>query len=302
MMSQDSSLFSIIVPTHNRADQLASICLPALAGLDYPRSEFEVIIVDDGGKVPLDKTVEKFAESLNIKLIKQPHSGPAIARNQGAASAKGRFLAFTDDDCAPTAAWLKALAARFGASMDCAIGGRTCNALVHNPYSVAHQVLIDYLYKSFNADSDKMRFFTSNNLAVPAEPFRAIGGFNEVFSIGGEDRELCYRWTNLGFRLIYAPEVQVNHLHRMSLRSFLRQHFKYGIGAFRFRKIVAELDKEPRQIESPAFYLGLLRYALLQAHGQPAICLGLLILFSQLATCLGYLSELYKLIPKQAKG
>lgn len=301
-MSQDFPLFSIIVPTHNRADQLTNICLPALAGLDYPRRNFEVIIVDDGGKVPLDGAVEKFAESLNIKLIKQAHSGPAIARNQGAASAEGRFIAFTDDDCAPTTAWLKALAERFGASRGCAIGGRTCNALVHNPYSVAHQVLIDYLYKRFNADSNRMRFFTSNNLAMPAGPFRAIGGFNEVFSMGGEDRELCYRWTYLGFRLIYAPEAQVNHLHHMSLRGFLRQHFKYGIGAFRFRKTVAELDNEPKQIESPAFYLGLLRYALLQAHSQSAICLGLLIIFSQLATSLGYVSEIWKLASKRVNA
>lgn len=301
-MSENFPLFSVIVPTYNRAGRLANICLPALAGLDYPRHDFEVIIVDDGGKVLLEKTVEKFNESLNIRLIRLPrNSGPAVARNQGAAMAKGKLLAFTDDDCAPAADWLKAFANRFDAIPDCLIGGHVANALVHNPYSTACQVLIDYLYKSFNNNFKKLQFFTSNNLAVPAELFRSIGGFNEIFSLGGEDRELCYRWTHLGFKMIYALEIQVDHLHNMSFRSFLRQHFKYGVGAFKFRKIAAELDKESKRIENPTFYLGLLRYALLQACRQPPIRLGLLIVFSQFATLLGYLSELWKLVSVRRK-
>ena len=51
------------------------------------------------------------------------------------------------------------------------IGGRTVNALPGNPYSTASQLLIDYLYSYYNADSGQARFFTSNNLAVAAERF-----------------------------------------------------------------------------------------------------------------------------------
>ena len=50
---QKQPTFSIVVPTHNRPTQLASM-LQALARLDYSHGCFEVIVVDDGRKMSLD--------------------------------------------------------------------------------------------------------------------------------------------------------------------------------------------------------------------------------------------------------
>ena len=47
---------SVIIPTYNRPRQLA-MCLGALEGVDFPREQFEVIVVDDGGSVPVDITL-----------------------------------------------------------------------------------------------------------------------------------------------------------------------------------------------------------------------------------------------------
>jgi len=287
-MKQGAILFSIIIPTFNRPEQLTQICLPSLAKLDYPCDRFEVIIVHDGDE-KISQLEESFGEFFHLKIVAQPHAGPAVARNTGAELARGQFLAFTDDDCAPTAAWLSAFARRFATAPDCAIGGRTKNALVENPYSATCQLLVDYLYDRFNSNPNRMRFFTSNNLALPARHFHAIGGFSEIFSIGGEDRELCYRWTQSGSRLIYAPEAEVFHWHHMSLATFVRQHFRYGMGAFTFRKILADLKAAPMKLEPPAFYLGLLHYALSQENGQSKISRTLLTGCSQLAIAAGYL-------------
>ena len=281
--------FSIIVPTYNRPRQLGHICLPALARLDYPPDLFEVIVVDDGGEAFLAGIVGEFTPTLRIQLVKQARSGPAAARNRGASVATGRFLAFTDDDCAPTSAWLSALAHRFASTPDCAIGGSTANALVDNPYSATSQLLIDYLHVHSARAPNKMRFFTSNNLAVPASLYRSIGGFNEAFSVGGEDREFSYRWTHHGLSLIHAPEALVYHWHQMSLRSFFRQHFRYGAGAFTFRKIIAQMEKVPLKLEHPFFYLGLLQYAWSQQSKPSKPTRTLLTGCSQMATCLGYL-------------
>ncbi|MEZ4764416.1 MAG: glycosyltransferase [Calditrichia bacterium] len=58
--------FSIIIPTFNRAVQLRN-CLSAIAALDFPAYNFEVIVVDDGSKQSLpDAVVNKFSKSLKI--------------------------------------------------------------------------------------------------------------------------------------------------------------------------------------------------------------------------------------------
>ena len=123
-MDLKQPLFSIIIPTYERPRQLAT-CLQALTHLAYPSHRFEVIVVNDGSEKPLNSVVDPYRHRLNVILLSQPNAGPATARNTGAAQARGRFLVFTDDDCAPSPDWLKFLAKRFAATPDCAIGGRT---------------------------------------------------------------------------------------------------------------------------------------------------------------------------------
>ncbi|MBF2076521.1 MAG: glycosyltransferase [Synechococcales cyanobacterium C42_A2020_086] len=285
-----SLTFSIVIPTYNRPERLAT-CLQSLTQLDYPREQFEVIVVDDGSPTPLHDVVEPFRDQLSLTLLRQPNAGPAKARNTGAAAAKGRFLAFTDDDCMPAAFWLKTLAARFEQAPDCLIGGHTVNALPQNLYSTTSQVLIDYLYTYYNADAEHARFFASNNIALPTVRFRAIDGFDTTYPrAAAEDRELCDRWLQLGYPMIYAPEVQVYHAHHLSLPSFWRQHFNYGRGAFRFHQVRALRQQQPIRVEPLSFYSDLLAYPFRSACEQPAFVSGLLAL-SQVAGVAGFFWE-----------
>ena len=128
--------FSVVIPTYNRPERLAN-CLEAISQLDYPRDRFEVIVVDDGSKIPLDSVVEPLQQKipeLQLKLIRQENAGPAAARNRGAAEAQGEFLAFTDDDCQPTTDWLIHFAAGFETAPEAMLGGKTINALSQNPF------------------------------------------------------------------------------------------------------------------------------------------------------------------------
>jgi len=81
---------SVIIPTRDRGPLLAR-ALASVEAQSLPPGE--VLIVDDGD-APLD------ARSLpGVRVVRQeaPH-GAARARNLGAARARGRFLAFLDDD------------------------------------------------------------------------------------------------------------------------------------------------------------------------------------------------------------
>src|SRR5262245_33694862 len=114
--------FSIVVPTRSRPAELKR-CLEALASIDYPRDRFEAIVVDDGGDPPAGVSAEGFDRAMAVSVLRQSHAGPAAARNLGAARARGDFLAFTDDDCAPERSWLRSLASRLESAPDALVGG-----------------------------------------------------------------------------------------------------------------------------------------------------------------------------------
>jgi GT2 family glycosyltransferase len=283
--------FSIIVPTYNRQRQLHS-CLRSISRLKYPSDRFEVIVVNDGGAQDTHAAVS-LCENLDAKLIDQEHAGPAAARNAGAAYAKGEFLAFTDDDCNPSPQWLAALSQSLSKSPGHLVGGRTVNALPRNVFSTASQLLNSYVYRYYNADLAAPRFFASNNMAVPSERFRSIGGFDSACMLAAaEDRELCDRWRYYGYRMAYASEAVVRHRHRLTLRSFWRQHFRYGRGAHQFHKVRYLRDRQLITLEPPSFYASLLAYPFARRERHwPAAVSGLLIL-SQAASAAGFFWEM----------
>lgn len=296
-MSHHADLFSVIIPTHARPCQLAG-CLESLTLLQPPAAGFEVVVVDDGSPQPLDEAVKPYCNRLDLTLVRQSNGGPASARNTGAGVARGRFLAFTDDDCRPAPDWLSALARRFEQTPQNLIGGHTVNQLTRNPYATASQVMIDIAYAFHNRDPEAPRFFASNNMAAPADLFRQAGGFdNEDFPlVAAEDRDFCDRWLRQGHRMTYASEAVVLHSHDLTLRSYCKQHFTYGRGALHFdRALRARNSGRHRSdtgfhAELPRLLKGPLREL---SFGQIMTVLPL-IAVSQAAVATGFFYEAYR--------
>ena len=84
-------LVSVIVPAY-QAERFIEETLDSAAHQDYPA--VEVIVVDDGST---DRTAELVA-GRGVRLLRQPHRGPAAARNTGVAAAAGEFIAVLDAD------------------------------------------------------------------------------------------------------------------------------------------------------------------------------------------------------------
>ena len=287
----EAIIFSIIIPTYSRPERL-SHCLEALTKLDYPRDRFEVIVVDDGSKMPLETVVNPFKAVLNLTLLRQANAGPASARNTGARNAQGQFIAFTDDDCSPDPNWLTIAEQALANASECMLGGLTINQLPENRYTSASQLLVDYLYDYYNHDSKNASFFTSNNLIVPTKIFHEFGGFDDSFPLAaGEDREFCDRWSYQGYRLHYCPEIQIYHSHQLTLRTFWKQHFNYGRGAYHFHQIRAKRGQIKIEVEPLSFYVNLINYPLQKAGKSKGIILSLLFMLSQVANTLGFFWE-----------
>jgi len=88
-------LVSIILPTFNRP-HLLNEALESIASQTF--KEFEVIVVNDGGEDVSD-VVKRFKNSLKIfYLSHDKNKGHGATRNTSLSVAKGRYIAYLDDD------------------------------------------------------------------------------------------------------------------------------------------------------------------------------------------------------------
>ncbi len=260
--------------------------------LEYPRDQFEVIVVDDGGHVDLQPIISKYEKQIGLALLRQTNSGCGAARNKGREHASGTWLAFTDDDCAPAPEWLRALDAAATRAPDALIGGNVANGVPNNVYSAASQAISDYFRAHMNRDAERGRFCSANNFAAPAGSYSEIGGFDASFArAAAEDRDFCDRWLSAGLRIIFASNALVLHHRDMSFRGFWRHYFHYGRGAFVFAQSRLRRNAGPVSFEGWGFHVGLVTAPLRKSLRPRSFYLSLLIVVEQIAYAMGYRYE-----------
>lgn len=273
-MSQgEPPLISAIVPTRDRPAALAR-CLGALS-TQTVADALEVIVVDDGS-LAADEVSEIVALHGRARLIQRRGGGPAAARNAGAQHARGAVLCFTDDDCAPHREWAERLAEALERGADAAAGitlngggalGEASEIVAHAPGALP------------GGDQGKLTFAPSNNLACTRTVFESVP-FDESYpTAAGEDREWCASLTAAGYVLRLEPSAHVVHHQGLTLGRFLRQQFRYGQGAYRFRR----RSGERRPLEPRSFYTALLRRGFAESFK-----VGLLVSAAQLTTAAGF--------------
>ena len=288
MRAEQAPLVSIVIPTFDRPKILRA-CLQGIADLQFDRALLEVIVVDDGSSERVDGVLTEFRDRLHVRVVTQRRAGPGAARNAGVGLAAGRYLAFLDDDCVPAPDWLEVLTRELARDDRCLLGGRVDNALAGNPFADASDRIGRFVYQYYLSDDAQERFFTANNMALSAERFRAVGGFDTTIpSRTAEDKEFCDRWHASGLTLVHVPGAVVHHAHQLGLARFLRQHFNYGRGILSFRLIRRQRATGGTIIpESWRFYRDLLMSPLREANQPPSWRAFALVAIAQVATLAG---------------
>lgn len=191
-------LISVIVPTCHRNDLLAQ-CLDCLApGVQTLSPEhYEVIVTDDGSRSTAEQLVRESYPWAT--WIAGPRKGPAHNRNHGAASARGEWLAFTDDDCLPVPSWLAAYAEAITEAVSVYEGKTICLQGVSSP-----------LYQSPTNLTGGCLW--SCNFMIQASLFREVEGFDTDFAMPAmEDIDLHERLCQRGKPGKFVDAAVVDH-------------------------------------------------------------------------------------------
>ncbi len=229
---------SVVIPTHDRLDVLPEV-LAALARQEAP-PDFEVLVVDDGSQAATRDFLRGWRPPYPHRVLTQPASGPAVARNAGVRAASGRWVAFLGDDTVPSPGWLRAhrQAHRERGDGRLAVIGYTA----WHP-RMRRTRFLDYINEyglqfGYALIEDRERvpfnFFYTSNLSLPRE-LLLEEPFDEGFPYPAwEDIECSVRLERRGMRLVYVPEARVEHLHPTDLDRFEARQEKAGFSAVVF--------------------------------------------------------------------
>jgi len=211
---------SVVVPAYN-ASYIIGKCLAALRRQTYPHDLFEIIVVDDGSS---DDTA-KIASSMGIKVLVQPNQGPAVARNLGAEEARGELVLFTDSDCEPQGDWIACMVEPF---TDPEIVGTKGFYKTRQKEIIARFAQIEYDVKCDMLKKNRyIDFVDTYSAAYRRDVFLEVGGFDAIYTTAsGEDSELSYKLSLIGYKMVPVPNAFVFHQHPNTLFKYLKKKYR----------------------------------------------------------------------------
>ena len=251
-------LVTIAVCTRDRPNALAN-CLFSINRLNHMRKD---VIVTDSSTPALGEKVRETTEAYQFRYIHESRPGLSVARNASIQASRGKFIAFTDDDCIVDVNWITQLIGNFSDSQVMCVTGRNISTKgeeeLFERFLSSHKGLEKH---EFSLDSSSLTLSsllkmgtkttalresgpfpwcvgTGSNMAFRREIFKSVGMFDEKLGagtpqLGGEDMDMFFRIFSHGFKLVYNPEAVIyhDHQHGRSLDAIADTFFSYGRGA-----------------------------------------------------------------------
>lgn len=219
MTIQPDVEISVVVINWN-GGKILQRCLLALQAQTY--RNFEIIVVDNGSQDGSSEGLEE--QYANLQVIRLGKNfGFAYANNQGAIQARGRWIAFLNNDAFPTPSWLSSLlSAAYQnpefSSFASKIVQDSRPEIIDSCGIVFHTSGLSWNRGHNQPNSDEFEqpeeVFGACAAAsmVGSSDFQQLGGFDEDYFIYHEDTDLALRLQLVGKRCLYVPDAMVFHL------------------------------------------------------------------------------------------
>ena len=246
---------SIVIPTRI-LDPMTTECISRCSDLNYEAYDIKLIT---------DNLTEVSIGRPGSKVIQSGPVGPAVKRNMGCDDSDAEIIAFIDSDAWPEQDWLKNAVPYFDDKDVAAV----CGPAVTPANDNRRQLVSGFIYSSsLVSGSTTYRYshhalrevddYPSVNLLVRRSDFVRAGRFPEEYW-PGEDTVLCLKLTKeLGKKIVYVPNVIVNHHRRPIYRAHLRQAYSYGLHRGFFVRKFPETSRRLQYFVPSLFILALI--------------------------------------------
>ncbi|HUL43491.1 MAG TPA: glycosyltransferase family A protein [Bacteroidota bacterium] len=278
--------FSVIVPTYNRLELLKKT-LESLLSQNY--EGFEIIVVNDGSTDGTHEFLSRLSRESRIRYVCQPNSGLAASRRAGLEIARGRYVAFTDDDCVTPPDWLQKFDRHFQGEQIAGVGGSALTGNPANLFAAANDMINEYFKSAVNYSGVLLPFLTGNNISYSREFLNGVGGPDSRFRMGAEDRDLLLRVVSAGGTVTYDPAIAVVHHNDSNFLSFVKHQYHQGKGSHLYYTLHRQTALRPRRFSS-AVYRGLLARPFKSNPFPKALAFFCLIILAQCAVLSGYVA------------
>lgn len=239
-MTGAQPLVSVIIPTYHRPELLGDAVASVLQQ-DLGADRFEVIVAVSDAASAEDLTAAEALATADdrVRMTVASRIGAGAARNAGMGVARGRLVAFIDDDCRARPGWLRAGVRRL-ADVEL-VQGRTVPAVSTEGRSFPYTIRVDRLSWQWEAC----------NILVRRDAAERAGGFEEDWNPLGEGRSPWgedFRWgwrvVRAGATFAFEPEAVVEHA---VFDRTLGQHLEYQLRA-RYLPLILRDFPELRRI------------------------------------------------------
>jgi glycosyltransferase involved in cell wall biosynthesis len=246
--------YSIIIPTHNRAEILQR-CLQCICELENPDEDWEVLVLNNNSTDGTEEIVNSYRERLsNLRYFHATDPGLHVGRNLGCRIAQGNILCYIDDDSFVSKGWLKGIEKAFQNS-EVVLAGGPClpqyeiepPAWLNNMWNIIEEGrTLGYL--SLIDLGDKQRWISPYyvygcNFSIRKDILDEIGGFHpdgmpkELLRYRGDGETFVSKMLiESGYRAVYSPSAKIHHLvpaSRMTTDYFCHRAYIQGIsGSF----------------------------------------------------------------------
>jgi len=228
---------TVAIPTHNRAELLRQT-LAGIARQDFPRDQFEVLVIDNNSRDHTRAVVESFAgERPAPRYFLETSQGLDHARNRAIAEASGDIILFADDDILVEPDWIAGIAAPFARDTAGKIGAVGGEVIPVFPDGLPPWLGHAHGPLGYRPDAGPLPSAQSPmgaNLAMPRWIFEKHGLFHTDLDrqgarlFGGGDGEMIRRLRAAGLEIWFVPGAKVLHqipASRLSLGYALRHAF-----------------------------------------------------------------------------
>lgn len=197
------------------------MCMDSLVSQNFPKSDYEIIIVNNNSSDNTEEVIENYIEKYpdtNIKYYFIPKPGQVYARQIGILASQNEILSFTDDDGILSPDWLREILNVFELNKNAVgVAGKIKIRWDEQPPEWIYEYE-NYLGKLDYGDEIKYEvgmYMNAGNLSIKKDVLIEVGGFNPEmigeWLVGDGETGLWIKLKKRGCLIGWAPKAIMEH-------------------------------------------------------------------------------------------